>query len=428
MSDEVPEAGVRPIWDAVKCKYRDTSPPGIPWLTYLLIVVNVLLFLPMMFISWKLLLGGSEAYMATFDLLKTLPKTACVANLGCLGQLVFAMFIHIGFLHFAGNMAFLYLIGDNVELTLGRLRFLIIYFVAGIVGGLVQATISLGVEGSSAPFMIAGASAAISGLVGSYLVLYPGSTMCACFGWGLLYYCFPVRAAVLLVAWIGLQFVYALVASSIGVYAHLAGLFAGMALTGLLADRQLIDKVRSLIERGIVRGHPPSYYELIVPSLSKVCKLVIVASAVLLAALSGYALPSLAEMEGKYYVIYAEYTYSTRMTEYYSVVLTFKGITSMWAEINNTAPSHVLEKFPYQYEIYYKHYNGTPTFIDPVYYVKLDHTSEAGLLSLLIVTASIILSFRALSMPEKYEVTYIPGLKEKRRRKLVGQGWSPRHS
>ncbi len=424
MSDEVPEAGVRPIWEAVECKYRDTSPPGIPWLTYLLIVVNVLLFLPMMIIGWKLLLPGSEAYMATFDLLKTLPKTACVANLGCLSELVFSMFIHIGFLHLAGNMAFLYLVGDNVELTLGRLRFLVIYFAAGIVGGLVQATISLGVEGASAPFMIAGASAAISGLIGSYLVLYPGSTMCTCFGWGLLYYCFPVRAAVLLVAWIGLQFIYILVSSSIAVYAHLAGLFVGMALTGLLANRQLIEKVRNLIERGIVRGHPPSYYELIVPSLSKVCKIIIVAAAILLVALSGYVLPSLAELDRKYYVIYAEYTYDSYKTEYYSIVLTFKGITNMWAEINDTAPSHILERFPYQYEIYYKYYNGTKTFIDPIYYVKLDHTSEAGLLSILIVTASIILSFRALSMPEKYEVTYIPGLREKRRRRTVEQGWS----
>ncbi len=412
LSEKLPEPGFRPVWDAVACQYRDTSPPGTPWLTYFLIIVNVLLFLPMMIVSWNLLVGGSGALMATFDLLKTLPKTACVANLGCLGELLFALFIHIGFPHLLGNILFLYLVGDNIELTLGRLRFLALYFASGIVGGLVQATISLGIDGPAAPFMIAGASAAISGLIGSYLVLYPGSTMCACFGRGLLYYCVPVRASILLVSWIGLQFVYMLIASSIAVYAHLAGLFTGMALTGVLADPRTVERTRNLVRRGIIRGHPASYYELIVPSLSKICKIVIVAAAIVLAALSGYAYPGLREMDGKYYIIYAEYTYTSTRINYYSVILSFNGITRIWAEINDTGPDQVLGDFPRSIEIYYKDYTGQTTYEAPIYYVKLDHVGEAGLLSLLIVVASIIFSFRALSMPERYEITYIPELAE----------------
>jgi membrane associated rhomboid family serine protease len=79
-----------------------------------------------------------------------------------------SMFIHGGFLHFAGNMMFLWVFGDNIEDRLGHLRFLIFYFVVGVV-----ATLSHLLIDSHSQTPLVGASGAISGIMGAYLLLYP---------------------------------------------------------------------------------------------------------------------------------------------------------------------------------------------------------------------------------------------------------------
>jgi membrane associated rhomboid family serine protease len=168
---------------ATACELRDTSPVGSYRLTKLIVVAN---FVVALFTGGILFLTEEYAY-------STYPSAACIASGGCLPGILLSMFSHANFVHLLGNMAYLYIIGDNVEITLGRLRYLAVYLASGIAGAYSQALVTLALNPPGAHVPMVGASAAISGLVGGYLLLYPGSSMCRCVGFSFLYRCFRVR-------------------------------------------------------------------------------------------------------------------------------------------------------------------------------------------------------------------------------------------
>jgi membrane associated rhomboid family serine protease len=140
-----------------------------------------------------------------------------------------AMFLHGGWLHLAGNMLFLYVFGNNVEDRLGKLRFLAFYLACGYAA---TYGFSLFFSGSSQPLV--GASGAIAGVLGAYLVLFPRAKV-----WSLLTFFFflPVRLPAWLVlgSWFVLQYLYArgagLAADTQTAYlAHVIGFLVGAAL------------------------------------------------------------------------------------------------------------------------------------------------------------------------------------------------------
>ncbi len=140
-----------------------------------------------------------------------------------------AMFLHGGWLHLLGNMLFLYVFGNNVEDRLGRLRFLAFYLTCGVVA---TYGFSLPFVGSEQPLV--GASGAIAGVLGAYLVLFPRARV-----WSLLTFFFflPVRLPAWLVlgSWFVLQYLYArgagLAANTGTAYlAHVIGFVVGAAL------------------------------------------------------------------------------------------------------------------------------------------------------------------------------------------------------
>jgi membrane associated rhomboid family serine protease len=90
------------------------------------------------------------------------------------------MFLHAGWLHLAGNMLFLFIFGNNVEDVMGRLRFLVFYLGAGVVAALSQAWVTLHYAGTAAASIpTVGASGAIAGILGAYLVLLPHARIVA---------------------------------------------------------------------------------------------------------------------------------------------------------------------------------------------------------------------------------------------------------
>jgi membrane associated rhomboid family serine protease len=140
-----------------------------------------------------------------------------------------AMFLHGGWLHLAGNLLFLYVFGNNVEDRLGRVRFLLFYLACGVVA---TYGFALPFAGSTQPLV--GASGAIAGVLGAYLVLFPRARV-----WSLLTFLFflPVRlpAWVVLGSWFLLQYLYAqgagLTESTGTAYlAHVVGFVTGVAL------------------------------------------------------------------------------------------------------------------------------------------------------------------------------------------------------
>jgi membrane associated rhomboid family serine protease len=141
--------------------------------------------------------------------------------------------LHASFAHLLGNMLFLWVFGDNVEDAMGHVRFLLFFMVCGMAGAILHALMN---PESQQPLI--GASGAISGVIASYLMLYPRVRV-----WGLAFKWIPLRipAMYALGAWILFQFLAALfdTQGAVGWWAHLGGLGAGAALTPFLVRRGL---------------------------------------------------------------------------------------------------------------------------------------------------------------------------------------------
>ncbi len=150
--------------------------------------------------------------------------------------LLTSMFLHGGWGHLGGNMLFLWIFGDNIEHRIGHLRFIVFYLVCGFAAGLAHIFFN---AGSMIPTV--GASGAISGVLGGYLVLFPRNRVYV-MTWGGVA---AVPAILMLGLWILLQFVngFGSVAETpetggVAYLAHIGGFVAGMILAPLFSPRQ----------------------------------------------------------------------------------------------------------------------------------------------------------------------------------------------
>jgi len=165
---------------------------------------------------------------------------------------VLSMFLHGGWAHLLGNALFLWVFGNNVEDSMGRGRFLVFYLLCGLTAAAAQIAIDL-----ASPAPMVGASGAISGVLGAYLMLYPRVRVHVFVGFFLL----SLPAYLVLLVWIGLQLISGLpqltaihhVASTgVAVWAHIGGFFAGVLLVNLFENPELVS-ARTFIRK---RNHP----------------------------------------------------------------------------------------------------------------------------------------------------------------------------
>jgi len=209
---------------------RDDNPTrGIPVVTIALIVLSAAVYL------WQLslpaesaqaavyLLGFMPALLfgyATFDGAQWVPPGATIFT---------SMFLHGGFLHLAGNMLYLWIFGDNVEDRVGHGRFVVFYLVCGAVAALAQA---LSDTRSTIPMI--GASGAVSGILGAYVVLYPRANVLVVVPLLIVFYTVRVPALVVLGLWFGGQLLSSLAVESgaggVAFLAHVGGFIAGVVL------------------------------------------------------------------------------------------------------------------------------------------------------------------------------------------------------
>ena len=225
----------------------DVSSGSVPFVTFGLIALNVLVFLYQASIG----MGGdpraAEAFIFEFGVVPCRVTGAC----SVLGEfphpivtIFTSMFMHGGLFHVAGNMLYLWIFGDNVEDTLGHGRFLAFYLLAGVAAALAQIAVH---PGSRIPMV--GASDAVSGVLGAYLLLFPyaGVLVLVIFG----FFARVVRwpAIIVLGFWIVVQFLNGLIAASASAggggatggtawFAHIGGVLAGMALLFLMRPRR----------------------------------------------------------------------------------------------------------------------------------------------------------------------------------------------
>ncbi len=150
-------------------------------------------------------------------------------------HLITSMFLHGSWMHLIGNMWFLWLFGNNVEDSMGRPRFVIFYLVCGLAAALVQV-----ITNPASGIPMVGASGAISGVMGGYLVLFPHVRVFAVVPLGFFLTSVALPAWIMLVYWFVIQFVSGLAAfggdvGGVAFWAHVGGFVAGLVLVKLFA-------------------------------------------------------------------------------------------------------------------------------------------------------------------------------------------------
>lgn len=141
-----------------------------------------------------------------------------------------SMFLHGGFLHLIGNMWFLWIFGDNLEAGMGKIRFLIFYLLCGFFAGLLYCFLSF-----NKTIPVIGASGAISGVLGGYLLLYPKNKIRTLVPFGFFLTTASIPAAVFLLIWFLYQFF--LPEAGVATGAHIIGFLAGLLFVKLFKKR-----------------------------------------------------------------------------------------------------------------------------------------------------------------------------------------------
>jgi len=189
-----------------------------PVVTVSLIVLNALVF----FFQSQASASQEELLIRAFG---AIPRQ--IARWHNVGSILTSMFLHGGWMHIIGNMWFLWLFGDNVEDALGRFRYLLFYFAAGTVAALAQC---FSMPNSNVPMI--GASGAIAGVLGGYVMLYPRARILTLLFWTFV----DIPAWVYLGIWFLSQFLLG-AGSGVAWMAHVGGFLAGVGLIRLLAVR-----------------------------------------------------------------------------------------------------------------------------------------------------------------------------------------------
>jgi membrane associated rhomboid family serine protease len=156
-------------------------------------------------------------------------------------SLLTSMFLHGGFLHLGGNMLYLWIFGNNVEDAMGHLRYLVFYLVCGVAAAMAQ---GLADPHSAIPML--GASGAISGVIASYVLIYPRARITVIIPLGILLYPMKISAFYVVGFWFLVQLLN-LAGTSSGMggtawLAHVGGFAAGIALTPFLSKFPLFGR------------------------------------------------------------------------------------------------------------------------------------------------------------------------------------------
>jgi membrane associated rhomboid family serine protease len=225
---------------------NDENPTELtPWMTVLLILANLLAWFS---IQQMGAMPGLEQSVIVYGTHPCELTSACpIDGLGS-SALLTSMFMHGGWGHLLGNMLFLWVFGNNIEDSMGHFRFLGFYLATGVAAGLAHVALS---PLSDTPAV--GASGAISGIMGAYILLYPRARVRT---WFPPFFIFRVSAWFFLGVWFLMQLLGGL--SSLGlpetedggvaVWAHVGGFVAGLVLIKLFDRPRLVEAKRHNVQ------------------------------------------------------------------------------------------------------------------------------------------------------------------------------------
>lgn len=187
-----------------------------PYFSYLLIFINIALFLYELSLGEKLDAFLSQYAFSAYEIMRFTDMQALFTS----------MFLHGSWMHLIGNMMFLWVFADNIEAVVGNMKFLIFYLLAGLAAALAQVIMF-----PDAMTLTLGASGAIAGVLGAYLVMFPASRIRVLF----IVFTFSVPAILFLGFWIIQQFMNGYGAlsaeadtSGVAWWAHIGGFIFGV--------------------------------------------------------------------------------------------------------------------------------------------------------------------------------------------------------
>jgi membrane associated rhomboid family serine protease/HSP20 family molecular chaperone IbpA len=257
---------------------------GRPYVNYSLIAINVIVFV------WEVILTGyfsdQQAVAEIFTNYGAIPISILNGNLV---SVLTSMFLHGGIAHLIGNMVFLFVFGDNIEDRFGHIKYLFIYIMWGAAAAIIHSIFAVSAGGGTVPAV--GASGAISGVMGAYLVMFPRAKI---FTVIVAFFITTVRIPALayIPFWFILQVILGLINPFGGVayVAHIGGFVAGVGIGYIWKlflsgkniirplskmDSQIKGKQRPRIQDAIPQASPeviegPDFYEIIaeIPGVS----------------------------------------------------------------------------------------------------------------------------------------------------------------
>jgi rhomboid family protein len=218
-----------------------------PYVNYSIIALCVLVFL------WQLSLGsdGGDRAAMSFGMIPARlfgyrDLTPALIVVPAWATIFTSMFMHGGFLHIGGNMLYLWIFGDNVEDSMGHFRYAVFYLLCGTAAALAQ---GLAAPTSAVPLI--GASGAISGVLGAYILLSPGATVRVLIFLGFFVTMAHVPAWIVLGIWFLLQLLSAASANAsdpgVAFFAHIGGFVSGLILIMVFKKRwvAILEKPRT---------------------------------------------------------------------------------------------------------------------------------------------------------------------------------------
>jgi membrane associated rhomboid family serine protease len=242
--------------------YKDENPTTLPAIvTVGIVVVNTLVWLLVQGAGTEPALTRSvcELGLVPGELLGRVPPgtaipmgqgVACVMTSSpALFSPLTSMFLHGGWFHLIGNMWFLWVFGNNIEDSMGHARFVAFYLICGLLAAAAQVA-----SGPSSPIPMVGASGAISGVMGAYLILYPRVRVHTLIFLGFFLTRVTLPAYIMLLFWMAVQVIGGLPALSstnasggVAFMAHIGGFLAGVALIKLFAKPEFVHRRRPIV-------------------------------------------------------------------------------------------------------------------------------------------------------------------------------------
>ncbi len=213
---------------------KDDNPTRtVPFVTYGIIAANIAVFVYLLSLpEWE-----EKRFILSYSVIPDRLFGGGRLQGGRYYTLLTSMFLHGGLLHIAGNMLYLWIFGDNIEDRLGHAGYLAFYAACGIAGGVAH---SLSDPASNLPML--GASGAIAGVLGAYIVLFPRARVWTFFFFLFFWQVIPIPAIIIIGLWIALQVISGMTAfgqatGGVAWFAHMGGFAAGALVAAVIKRR-----------------------------------------------------------------------------------------------------------------------------------------------------------------------------------------------